>query len=346
MESSQLRYNYLWDTWVVVAPERERRPHDFPAHSPGPISPPEKCPFEPGKEELTPNEIFAIREPGSKPNSPGWKVRVIPNKYPALRIENSPQFKGECIYDLQGGFGAHEIVIDTPDHFKHPHNFSLEEWKLLLYTYRVRMESLYGDARIKYVLVFKNYGREAGASLSHSHSQIIATPQIPKLIDTVVHQSKRYFTKKGRCYLCDEIRYELKTGERVVYENEEFVVYCPFYSIFPFQMRVAPKKHLYSYTQLSEQELYLLADALQKSIRKLHKALVNPPYNFFVHTSPPVRENFREPHYFALIEESFHWYLEILPRITTPAGFEWGSWYFINPTKPESAAKFLREVVL
>ncbi len=343
---SELRYNYLWDTWSLIAPERERRPHDYPPHTYGPQSSPEKCPFEPGREYLTPGEIFAVREPGTAPNTPGWKVRVIPNKYPAFRIENIPEHSGKCLYDIVGGFGAHEIIIDTPDHFKHPHNFSTEEMKLLLYVYRERMKSLYGDVRIKYVLVFKNYGREAGASLSHSHSQIIATPQIPKLIDTVVEQSRRYFVEKGRCYLCDEVKFELEEMKRIVYENEGFVAYCPFYSIFPFQMRIVAKRHMHDYSKLSNQDLHLLADALRLSLRKLYKTLVNPPYNLFIHTAPPVREEFRKPNYFVGMEHFFHWYLEILPRISIPAGFEWGSGYYINPTTPESAAKFLREVVL
>ncbi|WP_121170183.1 galactose-1-phosphate uridylyltransferase [Thermovibrio guaymasensis] len=202
-----------------------------------------------------PTEKSTDRDPETEPNQLGWKVRVIPNKYPALRIENSPERKGVCIYDTVGGFGAHEIVIDTPDHFKHPHNFTVDEMKLLLFTYKERMSSLYRDLRIKYVLVFKNYGREVGASLSHSHSQIIATPQIPEKVERVVEQSRKYFREKGRCYLCDEIGFEVKELKRVVYENERFIAYCPFYSLFPFEVRVAPRNHQSSFTQVGEEEL-------------------------------------------------------------------------------------------
>jgi len=218
--------------------------------------------------------------------------------------------------------------------------------KQLLFVYRERVKSLYGDYRIRYVLVFKNYGRDAGASLSHSHYQIIATPQVPTLIEKVVSQSRKYFREKKRCYLCDEVEYELQEMKRLVYENEEFVVYCPFYSLFPFQMRITPKRHGHDFSRLTDQELYLLADALRLSLRKLHKKLVNPPYNFFIHTAPPLRETPWDPNYFVGMEKFFHWYLEIIPRITVPAGFEWGSGYYINPTPPESAAKYLREVVL
>ncbi|WP_456454815.1 galactose-1-phosphate uridylyltransferase [Thermovibrio sp.] len=343
---SELRYNYLWDTWSVIAPERERRPHDYPVHAYMSTVPPEKCPFEPGKEKITPHEIFAIREPGTEADSPGWKVRVIPNKYPALRIENPPERKGVCIYDKVGGFGAHEIVIETPDHYKTFFNFSQQEVELVLKTYRERIRSLSGDKRISYILVFKNYGRDAGASISHSHSQIIATPQIPEKVEKVIEQSRKYYAQKRRCYLCDEVNFELNQMDRVVYENEEIVVYCPFASLFPFQMKLTPKKHKSSFQESTDEEIKLIADALRQALKRLYKALVNPPYNFFIHTSPPKRERADRPNYFKGMESFFHWYIEIIPRISIPAGFEFGSGYYINPTSPETAAKFLREVVL
>ncbi len=343
---SEVRHNYLWNTWVVIAPERERRPHDYPIHVYPTKSDPSKCPFEPGKEYLAPHEIFAIREPGTAPDTPGWKVRVVPNKYPAFRIETPPYRKGIGIYDTIGGFGAHEVVIDTPDHFKHPHNFSIEEMKNLLFVYRERMKSLYGDGRIRYVLVFKNYGREAGASLTHSHSQIIATPSIPQKVKTVVEQFRKFFSEKERCYLCDEIGYELNETVRIVYENEKFVAYCPFASQVPFQTRIAPKNHQADFSKLSDGDLFLLADVLRIVFKKLHKTLVNPPYNMFIHTCPPERTYPSNPNYFSGMEAFFHWYIEIMPRITVPAGFELGGNWFINPTSPETAAKFLREVLL
>ncbi len=343
---SELRYNYLADTWVVIAPERERRPHDYPTHVYEEKSDPSKCPFEPGHEHMTPAEIFAIREPGSQPNGPGWKVRVIPNKYPAFKIETTPYRRAYGIYDVVGGFGAHEVVIDTPDHFKHLQNFSRQELKLILLTYRERMKSLYGDSRIRYVLVFKNHGKDAGKSLVHSHSQIIATPQIPKLVDTVISQSRRYFKQKRRCYLCDEIEFELSEAKRIVYENELFIVYCPFASELPFKLRIAPKHHSSDFSKISDRELELLADAVQISAKKLHKTLINPPFNIVIHTRPPQRPTPWQPDYFDGMDEFFHWYMDFLPRIAIQAGFELGSGYYINPTSPETAAKYLREVVL
>jgi len=343
---SEIRHDFLTDSWVIIAPERERRPHDYPVHIYPTKSDPSKCPFEPGKEYLAPHEIFALREPGTAPDTPGWRVRVVPNKYPALRIENPPVRIRKGIYDLIGGFGAHEVVIDTPDHFKHLHNFSTEEMKDLLFVYRERMRSLYGDLRIRYVLVFKNYGREAGASLTHSHSQIIATPSIPRNVDTVVFQSRKFFREHGRCYLCDEVDYELNETVRIVYENEKFVAYCPFASTVPFQIRIVPKEHQSDFSKLSDGELYILGDLMRVVFKKLHKTLVNPPYNMFIHTRPPERFCPEEPDYFVGMDNFFHWRIEIFPRITVWAGFEIGGGWYINPTSPETSAKFLREVLL
>jgi UDPglucose--hexose-1-phosphate uridylyltransferase len=343
---SEIRYDYLTDNWVVIAPERERRPHDYPIHVYPTKSTTSKCPFEPGKEYLTPHEIFAVREPGTSPDTPGWRVRVVPNKYPALRIENQPERKRRGIYDVIGGFGAHEVVIDTPDHFKHLHNFSIEEMKELLFVYRERMKSLYGDKRIRYVLVFKNYGREAGASLIHSHSQIIATPSIPKNVDDEISQFRKFFRERGRCYLCDEIDYELNDTKRIVYENEKFVAYCPFASIVPFQIRISSKFHSSDFSRISEEELYSLADLMRTVFKKLHKTLVNPPYNMFIRTRPPERPYPEKPGYFVGMDSFFHWHIEVFPRISVWAGFEIGGGWYINPTSPESAAKFLREVLL
>ncbi|BAT71998.1 UDPglucose--hexose-1-phosphate uridylyltransferase [Thermosulfidibacter takaii ABI70S6] len=341
---SELRYNFLWDTWVVVAPERERRPKDFVQPPQEAEGDPSRCPFDPGREHLTTHEIFALRDNGSLPNSPGWRVRVVPNRFPALRIENPTDGKGLCIYDTVGGFGAHEVVIDTPDHFKKPHQYSLDEMRDLLYVYRERMRSLYGDIRIKYVQVFKNHGREAGASLFHSHSQIIATPIIPPLVAKVIRQKRSYMLEKRRCYLCDEIFFELLQAKRVVYENGLFVAYCPFYSLVPFEVRITSKRHESSFTNVRDEDLPLLADALVNVLRRLYKTLEDPPYNLFIHTPPPKRDSLPDKELLEGVEEFFHWYIEITPRITHLAGFELASGCVINPVPPEKAAKYLSEI--
>ncbi len=343
---SELRYNKLVDTWTVIAVERARRPHDYPVHvyeEHGDIS---TCPFEYGNEDKTPPEIFAIRDPNTKPNTPGWKVRVIPNKYPAFRIEETDQSDFYCIYDKKGGFGAHEVVVETPDHNRHIENFTVDEIFDILTAYKERIRSLYMDLRIKYVQVFKNHGKDAGKSLVHSHSQIIALSQIPKIPDTIVNQSRKHFQETSRCLLCDEIKFEMEEGDRIVYENADFLAYCPYASLFPFQVRIVPKFHSKDFYTINEQQQRNLAEILQITVRKLHKSLVNPPFNMVIYTAPPTRDFPEKPDYFIGIDRFFHWFIDILPRIVIQAGFELGTGYLINPTPPEDAAKFLREVIL
>jgi len=191
----------------------------------------------------------------------------------------------------------------------------------------------------------KNHGKEAGKSLVHSHSQLIATPIIPTLPDTQINQSRIYFQEKERCLLCDEIKEEIKTYNRVVYENDLFIAYCPYASLYPFEVRIAPKYHSHDFSMIDENQLLKLSEISQVVIKKLHKALANPPFNMILHTSPPIRDYPAKPLYYNGIDRFYHWFIEILPRITTLAGFELGTDIYINPTIPEDAAKFLREVI-
>lgn len=344
--SSELRFDYLNNSWSLLSTERSRRPRDYTVSIyEEAITDVSQCPFEYGNEDKTPPEIFAIREDGSLANTPGWKVRVFSNKYPALRLENVGIRDSEGFFEKMGGFGAHEVIVDTPDHFKHIQDFSIKEHFYMLYTFRERMRSLYNDLRIRYVHIFKNHGKEAGKSLVHSHSQLIALGMIPKKIETQIYQSKKYYREKNRCYLCDEIKFELKESKRVVYENGRFVAYCPYGSLYPFQVRIAPKQHHHDFSLISDDEIGDLAEILEYTVKKLHKALINPPFNLILHTCPPVRENPTDFAYFYGIQYLYHWHIEILPRMNTLAGFELGTDIYINPTLPEEAAKFLIEVV-
>ncbi len=344
---SEIRYNYLKDTWVLVSEERARRPHDYATNIyEEEITDVSSCPFEYGNEEKTPHEVFAIRNIGTVPNTPGWKVRVIPNKYPAVKSSIKLEKIGEGIYDKLSGFGFHEVIIDTPNHFKHIQSFTIEDFNNMFIAFRERLTALSEDKRIRYIHIFKNHGKEAGKSLVHSHSQLIALPIIPKTVDTQLRQSRKYFRLKERCYLCDEIKEELKNNKRVIFKNEKFIVYCPFASLFSFEIRIAPIFHSHDFRRLNNEELNYLSEATQIAIRKLNKAVVNPPFNMILHTSPPIRENPSRMDYFYYIDNFFHWYIEILPRINILAGFELGTGCYINPTSPEMAAKILREVIL
>ncbi len=326
---SELRYDYLKNRWIVISPERSLRPHRS-------ISIEEKqdeasCPFEYGKEKLTPPEIFAIREPGTLPNSPGWKVRVIPNKYPALKMEQENLTKRNFHISMQG-VGFHEIVIETPEHYKQFYDFSQDELVMVFTAYRERMRKLYSFKEVKYVHIFKNHGIIAGASLTHPHSQIIAVPKVPETIETMISQNRKYFKENLSCYLCDEVNYELSTKERIVYVNELFVAYCPFASDFPFKVRVLPKIHSLSFSNTEVRELKLLADAIFSIMKKLKSQLGNSfSFNMILYSSPK-----------GISKELFHWHIDLLPRLEAIAGFELGTGWFINSVPPEQAAKLLR----
>jgi UDPglucose--hexose-1-phosphate uridylyltransferase len=330
-----LRKDPIVGRWVIIASERSRRPVDFQVDRDPPRA--GLCPFCPGQEEKTPRELLAYRPPdgpGARRDAPGWSLRVFPNKFPALMIEGDLDRAGEGVYDRMNGIGAHEVIVETPDHTKTFSSLSEPEIEGVLSAYRDRMLDLKRDMRFKYVMVFKNHGSAAGASLEHSHSQLIALPVVPKNVSEEMHGALDYYRYKERCVFCDIVRQELRERARLVYENADFLVIEPYAPKFPFETWVLPRRHHSSYEDASRGEYASLANAMRVALRKLHVALDNPPYNFILHSSPfDQREN---PHY--------HWHIEIMPTLGKVAGFEWGSGFYINPTPPEEAARFLREI--
>lgn len=340
----ELRYDPFKERWVVIATERARRPEDFE------VPEEEKkvivCPFCYGNEEKTPPEVFAIRDSNSAPNTPGWRVRVTPNKYPALRVEGDLIREGVGLFDRLTGIGAHEVVVETPYHDVSLADLSVEEIKDVLIAYRERLIDLRKDVRLRYILIFKNHKAQAGASLSHSHSQIIATPLTPQVIIQELVSSKDYFKKKERCMLCDIVRQELYFRERIVFDDGKYIMWCPFASCFPFECWLIPKVHRHDFALLSDDELLDTARALKEMLLRIKILLNDPPYNFVLHTSPNTTPRPGKPDYWGTIEFDFHWHIELVPRLTKIAGFEWGSGFFINPTPPEVAASMLRDVKL
>jgi UDPglucose--hexose-1-phosphate uridylyltransferase len=339
----ELRHDPIQGRWVIIATERSRRPDDFPDNQPLPST--GTCPFCEGNEGKTPPEIAAIRN-GSTPNQPGWKVRVVPNKFPALRIEGELNRKGMGAYDQMNGIGAHEVIIETPDHSLNLADAPLDHIQDVLWLYRERLTDLLKDRRFKYVLIFKNYGSAAGASLSHPHTQLIATPVTPLTLVGELNSAKEHFREKERCLFCDLIEQELESGKRIVIANEHFVALAPFASRFPFELFIAPRKHHCSFAEISNEMLYHLATLLKEILLRIKKCLKDPPYNFVVHTIPNVNTTRRHRLDWATIELDFHWHIEFMPRLTQVAGFEWGTGFYINPTVPEEAARHLREIVL
>lgn len=329
----ELRKDPILDRWVIISTERQKRPTDFsiqePLHSSGGF-----CPFCEGNEDKTPHEIFAIGRDGRSPNEGGWSLRVVPNRFPVLTIEGELKKEGEGLYDRISGVGAHEVIIETPEHDDTLSTMDAEKFIALLSTYRARLSDLKRDSRFKYVLIFKNHGMAAGASLEHSHSQLIALPIVPKRVSEELDGSRKHFALKQRCIFCDIIRQEQSYGGRVVAENNDFIVLSPFAPKSPFETWILPKTHMAAYENIHDQSLTSLASIFSETLKRLDRALGTHPYNFVLHSSPFGMEDL----------DYYHWHFEIMPKLTKIAGFEWGSGFYINPTSPEEAAQFLREV--
>ncbi len=336
---SELRRDPMTGGWVIIAGERGHRPSDF-----GSARAPRRkgfCPFCPGHESTTPYEVAAYRD-GTAPNTPGWKVRTIPNKYAALRIEGNLDREGDGVYDRMRGIGAHEVIIETPDHDRAIPDFTNDEMKLVLRMYRDRVNDLKRDSRFRYIQLFKNHGGVAGSALDHSHSQVIALPITPRWVKQELTCSREYYAIKERCLLMDIVRQEAQQGLRTVCENTSFLAFCPYASKFPFETWVVPRIQQNDYALLQDRQLEPLAEVLIEVLRALRKGLEDPPYNFIIHSAPA---KYPKPGAWQTIDEDFLWHIEIIPRLTRIAGFEWGTGCHINPTPPEDSAKFLRETI-
>ncbi len=330
----ELRKDPITGRWVIISTERGKRPSSFTSVSTRTAA--AMCPFCPGHEENTPPEILAYRESGTEPNQPGWSLRVMPNKYPALKIEGSLDRQPVGIYDKMNGIGAHEVIIETPDHARDMVDMSDEQVRDVFWAYRERMMDLQRDRRFAYILVFKNHGEAAGASLEHAHSQLIATPIVPKRVAEEIAGAKRYWDFKERCIFCDIVRQELTDGSRVVADHDAFLTIQPFAPRFPFETWLLPKTHQSSYLEMTDSEVMVLARAVKATLARLKAALNDPPFNYMLHTQPVSRESM----------DHYHWHFEIIPKLTRVAGFEWGSGFHINPTPPEESAAYLRDIDL
>ena len=329
----ELRKDPVIGRWVIIATERAKRPSDFKVEREI-VSQENTCPFCEGREEMTPPEIMAYRENGSKKDAPGWRVRVVPNKFPALQVEGELDRRGEGMFDKMNGIGAHEVIIETPKHFCNLTQLTVPEVEEVIWAYHDRILDLKKDHRLRYVMIFKNKGAQAGASLEHTHSQLIALPVVPKRVTEEMAGSREYYSFKERCVFCDIVRQELNDGVRVVIENPSFIAIQPYAPRAPFETWIIPKAHNPSFENAQKQEYEHLAKILWQVLRKIELALNDPPYNFMIHTTPFHQEDL--PYY--------HWHIEIMPNLVKFAGFEWGTGFYINPTPPEHSADYLREV--
>lgn len=328
---TELRKDPVVGRWVIISTERAKRPHEFP---PEPAPRTEGvCPLCPGSERMTPPEILGYRQ-GGQPNDPNWTLRVVPNKFPALRIEGDLGKAADGIYDRMHGIGAHEVVIESERHDVDLFDLPEKRFEDVLWAYRDRLLDLKKDNRFKSVLIFKNHGAAAGASLSHSHSQLIALPVIPKRVMEEMNGCLEYYRFRDRCLFCDIVVQEMDQKVRIVEETGEFLAFSPYAPRFPFETWIVPKRHQCAYEMIEGDQAKALAAVFRRTLRRLNLALENPPFNFIVHSAP-----FQER-----AVDFFHWHIEIMPKLTKVAGFEWGSGFYINPTPPEESAKYLREL--
>ena len=281
----ELRKDPVTGRWVIISTERRKRPSDFLPEHPL-LSGEELCPFCPGQEDLTPPEVLAYRQSGSTLNGPGWDLRVVPNKFPALQVEGSLDRQGEGLFDRMNGIGAHEVIIETPDHAKTLTTMTHSEVERVLWAFRERVLDLKRDRRFRYILLFKNHGAAAGATLEHSHSQLIALPIVPSLVRDELEGARRHFQAKERCVFCDIIRQEVAASPRIIEEHADIIALAPYAARFPFETWLLPRRHASRFEEASRQEYEGLARLIRSILLRMDRTLERPAYNLIVHSSP------------------------------------------------------------
>jgi UDPglucose--hexose-1-phosphate uridylyltransferase len=343
MVYNELRKDYLLNRWVVIATERSRRPTDF-AKQKTEQAQGSNCPLCVGNEHMTPPAVMLYLKQngdikkdkdhdGQRPKN--WLIRVIPNLYPAFAPPEAPADQTRIIESESYGYaiGHHEVLIESPNHHEHPADAELPQLKLLVNAYIDRLRDLSEKPYVKYVSIFRNYGREAGASLSHAHSQIIATPTMPRIPAEEVVASKNFYDQHRKCVFCDIIEKETN-GPRLVLDNQHFVVFAPYASVHPLEFWILPKKHAANMLDLSKVERAAFAETLKASLKALKDLVSDPPYNYGFHLSINAEER-----------DYYHWHLEVYPRLSIWAGFEKNTGMYINTVKPETSAEELRKAI-
>ncbi|MGE5571644.1 MAG: galactose-1-phosphate uridylyltransferase [Bacteroidota bacterium] len=338
----ELRRDPASRSWVVIATERSRRPSDFR------VSRDERkggaCPFCYGNEHMTPPEVLALGRDADAPNEKGWSVRVVPNKFPALALDagdgagdgwgadGGPDGPGG-LYEHLPAVGVHEVLVESPDHDSTLGTHSQSQMEDVLEAMVARARALSRNDRLRYLQIFKNWGRVGGASLEHTHCQLIATPIVPAVIEEELAVAREHYDRTGECLYCDIVRAETAAGARVMEESDHFLVFCPYAARLPFETWVVPVAHGARFEDIDGAELADLARVLRRTVRRFELAFEALPYNLIWHTSPWTGD----------FGAYYHWHLELVPRLAILAGFELGTGYYINPTAPEAAAASLRE---
>ena len=328
---SELRREPIARMWVVITTDHPKGPSDYlpfkPPYQPQPLDDP--CPFCPGNEWMTPRETFSLGHEAG-----GWSVRVVPNKFPFFHIEGGFDRKAEGMYDVMQGVGAHEILIESPRHQDNLATMDPQQIGRMVRAFKERLVDLERDRRFQQFLIIKNY---PGIFNRHPHSHIMALPVIPRRIDEEIWGTLDYYQRKERCIFCDILKQEIALKERMILETLHFVVFSPFASRYPFETWIIPKFHSPDFHHLTEEEIGDLSLALSSLFLRFYRLLSDPPYSLVFHTSPVQSQSHRS---------EYHWHIETRLRIGLREGFEWGTGLFVNPTPPEDAARYLREISL
>jgi len=338
---SELRHDPIQREWVIVAPERERRIKYTRLNG----SDEESCPFCDGHEDTLPHIIKEVAENNENADY-SWRIRVIPNRFPVLKVEGRLKRSAKGIYDHINGIGAHEIIIDTPRHDQSFADLSVDHMAQLFGVYRERLDDLLRDIRLRYISVFRNDGIDDGATVRHSYSQLVAMPTVPNDVVIKLRSAREHYLIKERCIFCDVIDQEVNDKLRIVAQNEHFIAFCPYASRFPFEVQVMPLRHMHDYRQAGYELFVHLSSLIKDVLARFKVALDDPAYSLAIHTAPNITSKVESSCYWETITEDFHWHMSIVPHSVTQSGIEMISGMFVNTTAPETAAKVLREVQL
>ncbi|MGS0763990.1 galactose-1-phosphate uridylyltransferase [Syntrophomonas curvata] len=333
--AAELRRDLVRDNWVIIATDRALKPNDFPINKgweKARVSGQQVCPFCEGNESYTTDEIAAFRDDNSLPDTPGWTVRTIPNKFSAFKLEGELELKRNGIFQSCNGLGQHEVVVETPQHGVDFSQLPADRIKQIYLMLQQRYLQLAADRRVKYIQIYKNRGLFAGASLEHSHSQILALPDVPPENRGL----SKYYEQEGKCLLCTILEEEIRSRQRLVYESQHFLLVCPYASRFSYETWIIPRRHTEHFADINDEELDDLAAIMKAFMPAMLDCLNDPSYNMVINTAPVNQD----------IGGGYHWYMEIAPRLIVTAGVEFATGFYMNPVAPEISAAMLREKLL
>jgi UDPglucose--hexose-1-phosphate uridylyltransferase len=326
----ELRKDPVTGRWVIIGTERPRRPEDFqPLLAPRSAGP---CVLCEGRESETPPEVYAQRASDGRENGPGWRVRVVPNKFPSLRVEGEIERRGHGVYDLMNGVGAHEVVIESPRHEDTLASLPVSTIEEILQSYQERMLDLRRDTRFRSVVVFKNVRSAITFALDHPHTHVLATPAVPADVATELVQARSYFDYRERCLFCDILQQETDENSRVVVALDQIVGLVPFAARSPFETWLLPRRHAADFEHVTALERRDLARALKTLVQRIESLLPGAPVAFVLHSAPTGDEH----------ASSYHWHVEVTPAAAVSGFQPEGSGFAVNPLPPEDAARFLR----